>query len=125
MLDKNCLQCGKAMKVKPSQLKKGRGKHCSYECRSKTFKGEGHPNWKGDSVGYFGIHDWLYSEYGNASRCENKNCSGDCKTFEWAKRKGVRYMRRRENFIQMCVICHRSYDGTMPINKWVKDKTIC
>ena len=73
-------------------------------------KGENSYQWRGDFVGYKGIHTWLVQQFGNASVCENKHCEKISTTFEWSKLRGVEYERRRENFWQLCQKCHRNYD---------------
>ena len=75
-------------------------------------KGEKNPNWKGDKVGYSGIHIWLRKTF-TKEKCE------DCgsipppakKDFlEWALIKGCKYERKRENFKCVCRSCHLRYD---------------
>jgi len=83
------------------------------------LKLEKHPKWKGDSVEYPGLHTWLRNNYGKADFCDNKErksleflCSGKSKTFEWAKKRGYSYERKRDNFLKLCTSCHRKYDWT-------------
>src|SRR3990167_9928092 len=86
-----------------------------------TKKKIGIANFKGDDVGYYGIHFWLNRTFGKASRCENKKCyyprMGAKKffkkplRFEWALLKGEEYKRVRSNFMQLCIACHRKYDA--------------
>jgi len=86
------------------------------------------PNWRGDKVGIQGIHYWLEVNYGMAQKCDNPNCSGKSKTFEWCKRDGAEYRRKRENFIRLCRSCHRKLDKILPPDqtgnhwKWTKNK---
>lgn len=66
---------------------------------------------KGDKIGYSGIHSWLRINYGRANKCENKKCPyKNKKRFEWALLKTKNYQRRRENFWMLCRGCHASYD---------------
>jgi len=74
--------------------------------------GKNNGMWKGDNVGYDGMHHWLKTTFGKADKCENPDCKGKSKTFEWSLLKGKKYERRRENFWQLCVICHRIYDNS-------------
>lgn len=74
--------------------------------------GNKHHWWKGDNAGYTAIHAWLISEYGKSDKCENKNCPGVSTTFQWAKKKNCKYLRRRKNFIRLCRSCHAKYDMT-------------
>lgn len=95
---------------------------------------EKNPNWQGNNVGYHGIHSWLKSRYGKANKCEDKNCGGKCKKYEWALIKGKTYKRNRKHFMELCVSCHKKYDmtqktrnkisrtlkGNIPWNKGIK-----
>jgi hypothetical protein len=65
-------------------------------------------SWKGDSVGYQGVHIWLTKNYGKADYCEN---SPDHKTkkFHWANISGE-YKRDRNDFVKLCISCHKKFD---------------
>jgi hypothetical protein len=58
------------------------------------------------------VHDWLNKHYGKASKCENPNCTGRGKRFEYALKKGFQHDRNIGNYIQLCTSCHRLYDQT-------------
>src|SRR3990167_3781949 len=83
--------------------------------QSLAQRGEKGSNWRGDNVGYVGLHEWLYSNFGKASRCENPACVYPRKgakkmllkpwRYEWALRRGKPYKRDREHFIQLCIAC--------------------
>ena len=45
-----CKQCGKEFEVKPSVLKKGRGRYCSKKCADKGNCGENNSKWRGGKV---------------------------------------------------------------------------
>lgn len=70
---------------------------------------------KGDDIGYHGIHKWLQTKFGKANHCEDPDCSQTSKIFHWALKKGYAYERRRDNFFQLCIKCHRRYD-------WIEEK---
>lgn len=75
-----------------------------------VFSGK-HNLWKGDNVGYRGIHHWLNNKFGKAKKCENKNCKFKIiKRYEWSLLKNKKYQRKRANFWQLCAGCHRNYD---------------
>jgi len=81
-----------------------------------NFEEKNH-KWLGDNVGYGGIHDWLQSRFGYADKCENRendilnfNCSKKSNNYDWALLKGLKYERKRENFIMLCHSCHLKYD---------------
>lgn len=59
---------------------------------------------------YNNAHSWLRRNYGSADRCENPNCVGESRLFQWSLVKGKRYEKRRENFQRLCIKCHGSYD---------------
>lgn len=84
---------------------------------AKPRYGEKNNFWKGDNVGYAGIHCWLIKKFGKASRCENKYCLHKSQNFEWSLLKGKKYQRRRYNFWQLCVSCHRKYDNNFKNRK--------
>ncbi len=73
------------------------------------MKGEKNWKWKGDGVGYVGLHYWVRRELGNASYCEH--CSGEkSQTFEWANKSGL-YLRDLIDWIRLCKSCHTIYDN--------------
>ena len=111
MIQRICKRCGKEFLAHSSRVKKWGALYCSRDCSNKStaLRGENSPHWKGDNVGYCGIHDWLKTQYGLAEKCEQ---CGSSKNVQWAKMKDVPYMRRRENFWQLCQQCHLDYDGT-------------
>lgn len=68
---------------------------------------------------YLNVHQWLHRHHGKASCCENPTCPKINTFYQWAKRKGYAYERKRENFMQMCISCHGRYDRN------VLDRTEC
>lgn len=61
---------------------------------------------------YSAIHHWLKYHYGQATKCENKECEGKSTTYQWAKKQGKPYDYKRSHFIQLCCPCHHKYDLT-------------
>lgn len=106
----NCITCG-------GKMNRWARKYCSKVCQGKSQRAENSPNWVGDKVGYYGIHDWLQTNFGRASKCEQ--CAS-VKKVQWAKLKGKKYERKRENFWQLCSACHINYDGTVIRGGWNK-----
>lgn len=107
---RNCLRCGKESWIIKSRLLKGGGNYCSRDCSNKSTakRGEDSHHYK-EKVGYHAVHDWLYLNFGKANKCEN--CGSD-KRVQWAKLKEKSYERKRENFWQLCCLCHIEYDKT-------------
>lgn len=72
----------------------------------KAVRGSKRYNWKGDNVSYIGIHNWVRRE-----KTKPKNCQfcGKQKKLEWAN-KDRKYKRNLDDFIALCISCHRKYD---------------
>lgn len=60
---------------------------------------------------YGSIHNWLHKNYPKNSKCEL--CGDTEKRHEWALKRGKKYERRIENFMELCVRCHRTYDDSI------------
>jgi len=78
------------------------------------FNGSKNPNWKGDNVGYIGIHSWLRKNFNKPIRCElcnkiPKNAKDNRTKLEWANKSG-KYLRDRTDWICLCTKCHCNYD---------------
>lgn len=87
-------------------------KYCSKTCsnRANARRGEDNPNWLGDRVGYWGLHDWLISNYGQPQECEECGTADPTKRYEWANISGD-YRRDRDDFRRLCKSCHNTSDG--------------
>lgn len=134
-MDKTC-PCGKIFFVKTYLLH--RKKYCCKECFYKyhgrksglkyikhkenptsfkkgiipwnkgLFLDEKAVNWKGDKVGYWGIHSWIESRKGKPKICELCNTT-KAKRFDWANKSGL-YKRKFSDWQRLCVTCHFNYD---------------
>ena len=72
--------------------------------------GENSCNWKGDKIGYFGLHDWVRKELGAPNTCEHcrkKGLTGH--KIHWAN-KSHTYKRILTDWLRLCVSCHKKYD---------------
>ena len=115
-------------KRKLSEAKKGKnnfnyGKPRSEETRKKirlanlgkphfNTRGEKNYNWRGDNVGYGGLHVWIRKYLGEPEKCEH--CSKDGLTnrkIHWAN-KSQEYKRDLADWIRLCAKCHKAYDKT-------------
>ncbi len=116
---RNCLRCEKLVWFNQARILNGGGKYCSQLCSNKStgLRGDKSPHWKGNDVGYYGIHNWLYTNFGKADKCEQ---CGRTKRVQWAKLKDKPYERKRENFFKLCSICHIIYDNTIVKAGWNK-----
>lgn len=75
--------------------------------RTKTT-GEKNYGWKGDKVGYTGLHQWVRRNLGKPLKCEHCGTT-EAKKFEWANKSGE-YKRTLEDWLRLCTKCHRRYD---------------
>jgi hypothetical protein len=66
--------------------------------------------WKGDKAGYFAIHSWVKRWKGKPSHCEMCG-KKEKRAYQWAN-IDHKYRRVLEDYISLCVPCHRIYDKT-------------
>ncbi len=72
---------------------------------------EKHHQWKGDMVGYEGLHDWVSRQLGNAFWCFKCMSVNDISTiYDWAN-ISREYKRNLTDWICLCRKCHKGYDG--------------
>lgn len=134
-----CLFCGKEFKTYPCRIKTSQVKYCSRECaghnpnnglhensRKYQFKvghvafsklhpelmprGQNHKSWKGEEVGYRGLHYWLKRQLGIPQKCcvcGKKRTSP--KSIQWAN-IDHKYRRIVSDYVPMCASCHKKYD---------------
>ena len=82
----------------------------SIQKRSILQSKENHYLWKGDDVGYAGIHVWINKWYGSPETCEHCQKTGlTGHSIHWANISGE-YKREREDWKRLCAKCHRLYD---------------
>jgi hypothetical protein len=90
------------------------------QCKGMTIEEKRH---------YKNVHIWLKRKYGSADHCEF--CNKDSNRYEWALKDGCEYEKNKDNFIQLCKLCHVNYDnisekisqtlmGNIPWNKGEK-----
>ena len=121
MVIRICQYCSKEFKINTWRLKdQKRGKYCSVPCQRKfhsgdksiywcrRLKGEDNPNWKGDKVGYIGLHTWVKNQLGKPNVCTHCH-STIKKRYEWANKSG-KYERNIDDWLRLCTSCHRKYD---------------
>lgn len=74
----------------------------------KQPKEELSPHWKGDKVGYSGIHYWIQRHLGKPNLCE-KCGTTTAKQFHWANISGE-YKRDLKDYKRLCAKCHKIFD---------------
>lgn len=82
-----------------------------------VLKAEKSPKWKGDKAGKSAIHNWIKRNYGKANKCENIDCLGKSKKFEWANLKNHKYSHDIKHYKMLCTSCHQIFDGNNKCNK--------
>ncbi len=124
---KICIECGLEFERKKNYYGKAwtEVKCCSPVCANKQvsktnlikFKDETkHPKWKGDKVGYYGVHDWITKHYGQPKKCEKCGLNDENRKYHWAN-ISLNYLRNRTDWKRLCVSCHRLYDYSRPFKK--------
>ncbi|MCH7730870.1 hypothetical protein IID21_05170 [Patescibacteria group bacterium] len=67
--------------------------------------------WKGNEVGYGGLHMWVKKHLGRPDTCEHCGVNGlSGREIHWANKSGE-YKRDLSDWLRLCVPCHRKYDG--------------
>lgn len=88
-----------------------KGKKCP------QFQGINHPMWKGEKVGYTGLHSWVRKELGSPNKCEYCGKDGLVgKKIHWAN-KNHTYKRNLEDWLRLCSSCHKEYDLVNGLSK--------
>lgn len=80
---------------------------CSQSCKGRAVPEELHSSWKGDDVGYHGIHSWVNKHKGRADAQKCVFCKKQAR--DWANIDGE-YMRNKADYISLCRSCHHRYD---------------
>ena len=73
-----------------------------------VLRGKAHPNWKGDSVGFFALHSWVRRTLGNERKCQQCGTT-EARFYDWAN-KDHKYRRVLEDWMRLCRGCHYRYD---------------
>ena len=87
-------------------------KRCN-NCYRKMNREGNHYEWKGEKVGYTGLHNWIRKHLGKPTKC--KGCGRDGligKKIHWAN-KSRNYLRDLTDWIRLCVKCHKAYDTNL------------
>lgn len=70
--------------------------------------------WKGDYVGYFGLHAWVNDCKGAPKKCDACGKDDPLAKYHWAN-LSHKYLRDISDWKRMCVSCHWKYDKS-----WLK-----
>jgi len=85
-------------------IKPGEHRSPKTEFTSEITKGENNFQWKGDDVGYFALHSWVYRNLGKAKDC--KRCGKIKKRYVWHNISGE-YKRDLSDWKSVCDTCHK------------------
>ena len=100
--------CGETFYMRPSQV--GRKRYCSKPCLYKYRQSKLPSNHKGDAVGYDALHNWVKRHKGRPGPvCVECGSDGSGTRLEWAN-KSHEYHRVLDDWMPLCVRCHRRYD---------------
>ena len=133
--EKSCSTCS-SLFVSPVRGKlRNTAKFCSHDCyaqsklgavpwnRGRRYKnpkltGQNAHNWSGDLVGYRGVHRWMIRTFGTPDTCEfcEKKATGI--RMQWANLTSL-YLRDRNDWLRLCVKCHRFYDNFRRENRLI------
>ena len=71
----------------------------------------GHSGWirKYDPNRYRNIHKKIYKLYGSPNKCEVCGKTGNNRQIHWANKSGE-YKRTLDDWLRLCVPCHKNYD---------------
>ena len=109
------------------QNKFWRGTETQYKNVSKAIKkrvGEDHPRWKGgfyaaihmERSEYEALHKWVRQQLGTPHRCERCGTTGlTGKQIHWANKSG-KYLQEADDWLRLCVKCHREHDKSIQYN---------
>lgn len=78
-------------------------------------------HWKGNSVGYSGIHKWIKRKLGKPNKCDRCGIENAVSGYDWANVSG-QYKRDITDWIRLCKKCHCAFDDL--VNKmWITRKS--
>ena len=77
----------------------------------KVLYEENNAYWKGENVGYRGLHYWVIKHLGQPTICEYCGKDGlKGKQIHWAN-KSHKYLRKLTDWLRLCASCHKSFDS--------------
>jgi len=102
----NCLDCGKITSIKS----KARCISCANRHRNITHRGDKSYFWKGKDASYVQKHKWINQILGQATFCNEPNCSKTSNFYEWGNISG-KYLRDVSDYRSMCHSCNIKMDN--------------
>lgn len=110
----------RARQVVTPEHRKNIGKSLKKLWESGSMKKEEWWIWKGDKVGYGGLHERVRKELGRPEECEHCSKTGlKGKQIHWANKSG-KYYTNLDDWLRLCVSCHRKYDINRKVDQLTK-----
>lgn len=106
-------------KVNTGRIPWNKGKKGYLADRPKPWKSthdERSATWKGDQVGYRGLHLWVTKHLGKPNKCSHCGKISSGHGMHWANKSG-KYLRILSDWIRLCVSCHKAHDKILRANK--------
>lgn len=94
-------------KLRQKQIGQHHSTETEFKKNDKRITGKNSYQWKGEDVGYNGVHSWIKRQKGKASNHICEFCGKQAQ--HWAN-VDHKYHRNLDDFISLCAKCHRKYD---------------
>jgi hypothetical protein len=120
-----CLDCGKELVNRVAK----RCRKCSKKGTLNNMYGsnrcmEKNPRWiKGVPQDLTTVHRRMCFLYGKADKCENPECTGKSKNYDWSNKKHDYKTVDRNDWQMLCKSCHQIYDFINNRTKELKKET--
>jgi len=59
-----------------------------------------------------GVYLWLRQRFGEATYCQNSRCRKTSESYDYTLLKGKAYIENRDNFVMLCLHCHKKYTSS-------------
>ena len=111
----------------PLHLMSSQVKKQAYRKSSKAHLAERNPQWKGKTVGYCALHQWLHTRLSKPTLCQRCHIRP---AYDLANKSKL-YTRELEDWWWLCRHCHMEIDGRLAIlhnqNKtgWFRECNFC
>ena len=105
---KRAKELGFGLWMEGKKLSESHKSNISKRMKSKNYNGSSHHLYKGDKIGYYGLHKWVVLQKGTPKEC--KHCGvKDARIYDWAN---ISYSYKREinDWIRLCRKCHIKFD---------------
>jgi hypothetical protein len=66
-----------------------------------------------NEIKYSTAHEYLRTHHPKTGRCEF--CGKEGQRTEHALKRGRKYSKHRDDYMELCIRCHRAYDGNNPV----------